>query len=356
MTPKPLLLHLTESAPESLRCQIARHLRAGIASGEFPEGCPLPPAHRVARQHRVSPREVRRAMQELAGEGLLVEGGDAAFSVAPLSARQRRALAEHRVFDEVQEKGLSKRELQITRDIQRRLLPPTLVETGSITVASRWRPAGIVAGDFYDVLRHPDGSAGIVVADVAGKGFGASLLMASVKATIPFVAAESSVADTVRALNRRLHDELARGQFVALTYARVSPDGETVEIANAGMPDPIVVRNDGPAVPIEVPGERLPLGIRPEVVYTSVTCRLERASRLLFYSDGLPEALTPSGEPLGYERLGTLLERSMASRADLPAIEAWLDGVLDQVERATRPGLDDDWTAVAVERRREEAT
>ena len=60
----------------------------------------------------------------------------------------------------------------------------------NICVAARNLPASFVAGDFYDFVRSDDGAVTIVVADVAGKGMGASLIMASVKAVLPFVSRE----------------------------------------------------------------------------------------------------------------------------------------------------------------------
>jgi sigma-B regulation protein RsbU (phosphoserine phosphatase) len=357
-----ILLHLTESSPEPLRSQISRQLRNRILSGDLPEGCEIPPAHRFGREHRVSPREVQRALEELVAEGLLALDGDA-FRVAAVTAEQRRALAQRRLLDDLRQQELSLRELELARDIQRRLLPPARVDSQGVSVVSRWLPARFVAGDFYDVLRHADGSVGVVVADVAGKGFGASVIMASVKAMTPFIAAERGVADTLRELNRRLcgergrparsaatGDGLARGQFVALAYARVSADASTVELANAGMPDPFVVQAGGGVVPLAVPGARLPLGIRDDVAYTSMSWPLGTDARLLLFSDGIPEARRPSGEPLGYEGLAALLARSAAS-PEAAAVEDWLDGVLDEVQRLTGPALDDDWTAVAVERR-----
>ncbi len=242
------------------------------------------------------------------------------------------------------------RELELARDIQRRLLPPARVVCLGLTVTSRWLPARFVAGDFYDVLRHPDGGVGVVVADVAGKGIGASVIMASVKAMAPFIAAEHGVANTLRELNRRLCGELGKGQFVALAYARFSPDAATVELANAGMPDPFVIQDDGRPVPLEVPGPRLPLGIRAGVPYVSVTRPLAERARLLLFSDGIAEARRPSGEPMGYEGLAALLA-GVAAGAGQAAAGDWLDAVLDEVQRLTGPALDDDWTAVLVERR-----
>jgi serine phosphatase RsbU (regulator of sigma subunit) len=275
-----ILLHLTESSPEPLRSQIARQLRERILSGDLPEGRELPSAHRLARERRVSPRVVRQALAALAEEGLLARDGDAVRVVA-VSAEQRRALAQRRLLDDLRQQELSLRELELARDIQRRLLPPARVE-----------------------------------------------------------------------LNRRLCGELGKGQFVALAYARFSADASTVELANAGMPDPFVVPENGRPVPLEVPGPRLPLGIRAGVSYVSVTRPLAERARLLLFSDGIPEARRASGEPLGYDGLAGVVAGVAASAgAGRDAAGEWLDAVLYEVQRRTGPALDDDWTAVVVERR-----
>ena len=91
-------------------------------------------------------------------------------------------------IEKLKESEFAEKELELARSIQSRLLPPPLVEGEGFAVTARNLPARVVAGDFYDVLRHEDGSIGIVVADVSGKGIGASLIMASVKAVFPFVA------------------------------------------------------------------------------------------------------------------------------------------------------------------------
>jgi sigma-B regulation protein RsbU (phosphoserine phosphatase) len=344
-----MLLHLTENSPEPMRSQIARQLRGKILTGDLQEGYPLPQAHRVAREHHVSPHEVLRALEELTDEGLLQRDGDAAFRVAVVTSDRRRALAERRLLNDLREQELSLHELELARDIQRRLLPPARVDGHGYTVVSRSFPARFVAGDFYDVLRHADGSVGVVVADVAGKGFGASLVMASVKATTPFIASERGVAETLCELNDRLCAELGRGQFVALAYARLRPASGIVELANAGMPDPFVVRAAGPVTALEVPGPRLPLGIRAGLRYESVVHRLSDDCRLLLLSDGIPEALRPSGEPLGYEGMAGILVRSVVHPARRLPAEGWLDAVLEEAQRVTSSALDDDWTAVVVE-------
>lgn len=260
-----------------------------------------------------------------------------------LELRVRAQEAELKAVKAEREQELAARELELARSIQRRLLPPSEIEGGGFRVAARNLPAQYVAGDFYDVFQLRDGSLALVVADVAGKWMGASLIMASVKAMLPLVAGDRSVTETLRTLNAKLVDELAPREFVALTLARFDPEARRVEIANAGLPDPYHLATGSLPVALEVPGQRLPLGVRPDIEYDSVSLPLAVGERLLLLTDGLPEASTESDEPLGYEALARLLDHEAQS----PAV--WIDRLLERLAEATAPGLQDDVTALLLE-------
>ena len=344
-----MILDLTDLSTEPIHSQVARQVRAGILSGSLAEGEPLP-ARSFARRHRVSSWSVERAFEELATEGLVRLSDDGSFAVAALAEDRRREMAEQQRLAELREQQTSARELELARDIQCRLLPPPRLDADGWTVVARNQPARFVAGDFYDVVRHAGGSVDLVVADVAGKGIGPSLIMASVKAVLPFVTAGRAVVDVLAELNRRLRRELGRREFVAFALARYTPATGRLELANAGLPDPYLLRRGRAPEPVTVAGERLPLGLRSGVAYTSTTLTLEPGDRLLLLSDGLPEAEIASGEPLGYQRLESRLGASHANSAADP--EAWLDGWLDELRRATAVVQRDDWTALVLERRR----
>ena len=247
----------------------------------------------------------------------------------------------------IKEQEFAEKELELARSIQRRLLPPQEISGEGYRISARNLAARFVAGDFYDVFPLSDGALGIVVADVSGKGMGASLIMASVKAVLPFIAEGRHAAETLTLLNRRLHGELAAREFVALAYARYEPLTGAFELANAGLPDPYLVHRDGTLTGLGVPGARLPLGARSEVAYESMKVPLRPGQRVLLFTDGLPEAPTASGDPLGYE----LLERLVPAAADAETPGELLDRIFASVRNLTTPALVDDWTALLLEAR-----
>jgi hypothetical protein len=241
--------------------------------------------------------------------------------------------------ERLKETEFAEKELELARTIQQRILPPAAIEGEGYRIEAGNLPARFVAGDFYDVFRLPDGAVGVVVADVAGKGMGASLIMATVKASFPFLAAERPVDEALREANRRLDERLEAREFVALAYLRYEPRSGTFALGNAGLPDPYLLPSGGAPKALSVPGPRFPLGVRPEVAYE--TCRgvLAPGDRIVLLTDGLPEAPTASDEPLGYERFEELLARGRDPESLFAA-----------VRDAARPGLDDDWTALFLER------
>ncbi len=343
-----MLLNLTDLSAEPLHSQVYRQIRSRILSGSLPEAAELPAASVLAREHRVSSSSVQRAYDELNGEGLVREGENESWRVAELSDENRQELARQRMFESLREQELSVKELELARDIQCRLLPPGRVEGGGYAVGSRNDPARFVAGDFYDVIRHADGTLGLVVADVAGKGLGPSLIMASVKAVMPFVSAGRLVNETLVELNKKLRRELRKREFVALQLGHFDPATGALSLCNAGMPDGYLLGAAGKPKAINVPGERLPLGLRDDPDYQSATIHLEIGDRFLMCSDGLPEANLPDGEPLGYERFERLLKRASGAEPDV-----WIDDLMERLRRKLPANhrRDDDWTALMIERR-----
>ena len=239
----------------------------------------------------------------------------------------------------LKEAEFAEKEIELARAMQQRILPPQEIAGEGYRIAARNLPARFVAGDFYDVFNISDGAIGLVVADVSGKGIGAGLLMASAKAALPFIAADRPVDEVMREANRQIKPRLQAREFVAMAYARYEPKTGRFELGNAGLPDPYVLGVNGAPRALSVPGPRFPLGIRNEVAYEQVSGQLAPGERLLLLSDGLPEAPTSDGGPLGYERLEELLARSKEP-----------DALFDLVRSASSSTLADDWTILILER------
>lgn len=269
--------------------------------------------------------------------GVAVMVGLSFYAFDVLQQRLAKTIAQ------LKEHEWAEKELELARSIQSRLLPPAFIEGNGFAIAARNLPARYVAGDFYDIVRLDDATIVIVVADVAGKGVGASLIMASVKAVLPFVAHEGAQR-AMSMLNTKLVNELGKREFVAMVYARFNPADGELELLNAGFPDPYIVSSDGVCALTAI-GERLPLGLRRDAVYEPLRANLAHGERLVFLSDGIPEA-PMNGEPLGYERVTSILG-AMSGEA---RGEAWLDAFLSDVRSKVDAGLDDDWTAVVLER------
>src|SRR5581483_1032313 len=252
-----------------------------------------------------------------------------------LHHNQKRNDRLRRAAERLREHEFAEKELEIARDVQRRLLPPPEIDAGGFRIRARSEAAHIIGGDFYDVLRLDDGSVAVIVADVSGKGMAASLIMASCKAALSLLAGGSrDPRDVMQALNVKLCDDLQKREFVAMVYVHCNPHQGRLSIVNAGMPDPLLL-SDGAALPVVCGGDRLPLGVGRNRHYETATIDLHHGNRLLLFSDGLPEACL-SDDPIGYERI----ERLAAGSNDL----------VDAVRALPGIRLDDDATAVVITR------
>jgi sigma-B regulation protein RsbU (phosphoserine phosphatase) len=241
-------------------------------------------------------------------------------------------------IERLKEHEFAEKELEIARSMQQRLLPPPEIDRDGYRVSARTQAAHLVGGDFYDVFSLPDGAVAILAADVSGKGIAASLLMASCKATVPFLAASGSAAEVMSALNAKLFDQLERREFVAMVFGRFEPDTGNLELVNAGMPDPFVTRKDGHVRALSFTGDRLPLGAMRNTRYQSTRITLWPGDRLLMFSDGLPEAMV-GGVPVGYERIEEYVRSSRS-----------VDELLEKVRGTESVRIEDDVTVVMLER------
>ncbi len=191
-------------------------------------------------------------------------------------------------------------EVKSAREIQQILVPEETPAIPGLSIASVYRPAEEVGGDFFQVIATAGGGALIALGDVSGKGLKAamtvSLIVGALRTMTDYT---QSPATILEGLNRRL---LGRtdGGFVTCVIARIDPSGTTT-LANAGHLAPY---RDGQELPVN---GSLPLGLAADAAYDELVFLLHEGETLTFYTDGILEARNPAGELYGFDRVTALV-------------------------------------------------
>ncbi|MGE5346114.1 MAG: SpoIIE family protein phosphatase [Acidithiobacillales bacterium] len=203
------------------------------------------------------------------------------------------------------------REMSLAWDIQRRLLPEHDPELPHTSILGRTVPSRRVSGDYYDFFERPDGTLDVVVADVCGKGMGASILAASVQAAYQAWAGENIPPDRLFSrLNQLVFRQTSPEKFITMIMVLYDPATGGAVWANAGHNAGLLVRAAGDSERLGAHGP--PLGLFPGKAYGSGSLTLGAGDLLVLYTDGITEAANPEEVEFGTDRL---LEVVRASRA-----------------------------------------
>ncbi len=235
-------------------------------------------------------------------------------------------------------------ELNFALEVQRALFPRQFPADGGLEFDAVCLPAQGISGDYYDVLRLPNGRVVFVIADVSGKGISAAILMSNVHAVLRIVAAEGrSPGEVCAQLNRHLCQVTEAARFATFVYAEWEPQQRRLRYVNAGHNAPFLL-SPGGCRRLESGGP--PLGIFPESEFPAGEIGLQPADLLVFYSDGITEAGVSQGEQFGESRLEALLHAHY--REPLTEIR---QQVLNAARKWTGTELDDDMTLLLVRAR-----
>jgi sigma-B regulation protein RsbU (phosphoserine phosphatase) len=239
------------------------------------------------------------------------------------------AVAVHnarRFQSERSERETMSREAQEARVMQQALLPKSSPYIPGFAISGLSVPAGAVGGDWYDFIPFPDGRWGLVLADVSGKGTAAALLMSATRGMLRSLAeACCTPGEVLTKLNGLLVEDFPAGKFVTLVYAVLDPATRSVTFANAGHLHPLFI-DDNNAQFLDT--ERgLPLGLSCGD-YSETIVTLSPGSRLVFYSDGITEAVNEAEEEYGLDRLARHVANHDASAVSIvDDVRAFANGV-----------------------------
>ncbi len=264
-------------------------------------------------------------------------------TITTLAAQVAIALENARLYEEIarQERRLE-RDLQLARELQFRLLPPSMPKLDNLEVAARFLPARAIGGDLYDFLHYSLSRLGIVVGDVSGKGAPAAIYAALVSGILRSHAPiEPAPAEMLSAVNFSLSERRIEAQYICLMYAVWDDEKRTLQVANSGLPRPIYV-HDGKTEIIEATG--LPLGLFDEAEYEELTFKAKAGDMFVFFSDGILDARNRAGDMFG--RTG--VERVIASCPD-QSPDCVVTSLFKAVEEhAAGEDIFDDQTVVAI--------
>ncbi len=255
-----------------------------------------------------------------------------------------------RLTEEQMERERLEREQQVASEIQQRFLPATAPIVEGYELQGISFPCYEIGGDYYDFIQREDGKLVVALGDVSGKGTAAALLMSSLHAAVHAQAdTHDSIVETISAVNRYLVESIPPNRFVTLFYAELDPKKGSLTFLNAGHNPPLIVHTGGTMEQLASGG--LPLGIMSDAEFREGHTKLHAGDVLVIYSDGVSEAVNPSGEEFGPTRLYEVVARN---------IDASAGGIRDRIESALTKFCQgtpaaDDITLVIVKRNAEAA-
>lgn len=227
------------------------------------------------------------------------------------------------------------RELHVVADIQRSLLPKTVPPIRNLGLATHYQTSQWAGGDYYDFFPLPEDQWGILIADVSGHGTPAAVMMA-ITHTIAhgYPGSPSPPSELLNHVNDRLSSlyTTSGDTFVTAFYGVYDPAHRRLTYASAGHNPPRLKRCvDGTVASLDAVGG-LPLGLFEGIQYEQATIDLVPHDQIVFYTDGITEAVDPAGEQFGLKRLDQAIANCSLTadglmRAILEALEAFTSGM-----------------------------
>ena len=196
------------------------------------------------------------------------------------------------------------RELEIAQEVQAHFFPQRLPTVPGLDYCGHCRPAREVGGDYYDFLELPEGSLGIAIGDVSGKGIGAALMMASLEASLRGQASVShDLAELMNRVDKLVYEASSANRYATLFYAEYDPRSRRLSYVNAGHNPPVILRKSAPACEVlrlETGGPVIGL-LRQ--CYQQAAFPLEPGDQVVLFTDGVSESMNARDEEWGEDRL-----------------------------------------------------
>jgi serine phosphatase RsbU (regulator of sigma subunit)/pSer/pThr/pTyr-binding forkhead associated (FHA) protein len=251
---------------------------------------------------------------------------------AALSYESARLLTSH------MEKIKQDSEIAIAKNVQQALLPKSLPQIPGYSFFASYDTARAVGGDYYDAILLDNGKIWLSFGDVAGKGVPASLVMSRissvVQSTLKYV---DDVGEAVQAINDHMCSSAVEGRFVTYILAMVDTQSHEMQLVIAGHMSPMIRKPDGTIEEFDEQAMGVPIGVLEHYPFDVLSRTIQPGETVLFYTDGVSEAMNPKGDLYGEERVREFLRNSRGNAAEIG--KALLSDV--RAHAAGRPQYDD---------------
>jgi sigma-B regulation protein RsbU (phosphoserine phosphatase) len=228
-------------------------------------------------------------------------------------------------------------------DVQQRFMHHAVPTGAGISYAARCRQLRALGGDCFDFLPLAQDQLAFAIADASGKSLPAALMIANVQSSMRTAASfvGNDPAAVLGAVNRQLHTASLPDRFATLFYGVFDAASHTLRYANAGHNSPMVIRRDGSIAWPAVGG--LPLGLLTDSTYDEGAIPVHPGDTVIAYTDGVIEAVNPSGEEWGVDGLMKAAVKSKAQHAD-----ELVDAIFYALEEFSRGRQTDDATVAVL--------
>ena len=254
-----------------------------------------------------------------------------------IAANPALSFQKDSLFTSYMDKKKSDHEMMLARTVQRSLIPGGFPVLDGFRFSASYEPAMLIGGDYYDWIMIDDDNLCLIFGDVSGKGIPGALIMCRLAgAARALLDLEHEPTVALAALNAHMCDRMPAGRFVTLALLNLNLKAHRYTLVNAGHLPPALRRNDGTVEMISDESGGIPIGITKDAAYQALEGELDPGDSIVFYTDGVNEAMSPDG---GFYGIGRLCSVISSTSSDAEIGEALLKDVR-QFSRG-RPQSDD---------------
>lgn len=223
------------------------------------------------------------------------------------------AIERAKLYEESIEKQRIEQELNLAAEIQAELLPSKSPDLKKMDIKAKIVPCRQLSGDLYDFIPLSENRIGLVIADVSGKGAPGAILMATTRVIVREAAENAlSVMEVISKANKSLYEDTRSTEFVSMFYGELDTEKNTFTYSNAGHNSPILFRDNEVSF-LEEGG--ILLGIISDAGYEKNQIQLASGDVILFYTDGVTDAMNGKKELFGLERLINVAQQNLTMDA-----------------------------------------